>query len=60
MLSSWPSLNTVLILSRARSVSHQSVWSLACQDHVAGGHAGVGAVSLGGADGSSVFCYSSV
>ena len=45
-----------LIPSRARSVCHQlrraghhSVWSLACQDHVAGGHAGVGVVSLGGA-----------
>ena len=37
------------IPSRARSVCHQlrkdgyhSVWSLACQDQVAGGHAGVG------------------
>ena len=46
-----------LILSRARSVSvtnirrarHHSVWSLACQVHVAGGHAEVGVVSLGGA-----------
>ena len=45
-----------LIPSRARSVCHQlrrashhSVWSPACQDHVAGGHAGVGVVSLGGA-----------
>ena len=45
-----------LILSRARSICHQlrraghhSVWSPACQDHVAGGHAGVGVVSLGGA-----------
>ena len=45
-----------LIPSRARSVchqlrkaGHQSVWSPACQDHVAGGHAGVGVVSLGGA-----------
>ena len=44
-----------LIPSRARSVSHQlrkvghqSVWSPACQDQVAGRHAGVG-VSLGGA-----------
>ena len=26
-----------------------SVWSPACQDQVAGGHAGVGVVSLGGA-----------
>ena len=45
-----------LIPSRGRSVSHQlrkaghqSVWSPACQDQVAGGHAGVGVVSLGGA-----------
>ena len=45
-----------LIPSRARSVCHQlrraghhSVWALACQDRVAGGHAGVGVVSLGGA-----------
>ena len=44
------------IPSRARSVCHQlrraghhSVWSFACQDQVAGGHAGVGVVSLGGA-----------
>ena len=28
---------------------HHSVWSPACQDHVAGGHAGVGVVSPGGA-----------
>ena len=42
-----------LILSRARSVcqqlrgaGYQSVWS-ACQDQVAGGHAGVGVVRLG-------------
>ena len=45
-----------LIPSRARSVCHRlrraghySVWALACQDQVAGGHAGVGVVSLGGA-----------
>ena len=45
-----------LIPSRARSVGHQlrkagfhSVWAPACQDRVAGGHAGVGVVSLGGA-----------
>ena len=49
MLSSWHRL----IPSRARSVCHQlrkagyqSVWSPACQDRVAGGHAGVGVVSL--------------
>ena len=28
---------------------HQSVWVPACQDRIAGGHAGVGVVSLGGA-----------
>ena len=45
-----------LIPSRARSICHQlrraghhSVWALACQDRVAGGHAGVGVVGLGGA-----------
>ena len=45
-----------LIPSRARSIchqlrkaGHQSVWVPACQDQVAGGHAGVGVVSLGGA-----------
>ena len=45
-----------LIPSKAPSVGHflckaghQSVWSPACQDQVAGGHAGVGVVSLGGA-----------
>ena len=45
-----------LIRARARSVGHQlrkagyhSVWAPACQDSVAGGHAGVGVVSLGGA-----------
>ena len=56
-----------LIPSRARSVGHllrkagyQSVWAPACQDEVAGGHAGVGVVSLGGALLSlPSFCYSS-
>ena len=45
-----------LIPSSSRSVCHQlrraghcSIWALACQDQVAGGHAGVGVVSLGGA-----------
>ena len=45
-----------LIPSRARSVGHQlrkaghhSVWAPACQDRIAGGHAGVGVISLGGA-----------
>ena len=31
------------------------MWSPACQDHVAGGHAGVGVVSLGGASPFSSF-----
>ena len=45
-----------LIPSRARSICHQlhraghhSVWAPACQDKIAGGHAGVGVISLGGA-----------
>ena len=45
-----------VIPSRAQSVGHllrraghQSVWATACQDKVAGGHAGVGVVSLGAA-----------
>ena len=45
-----------LIPFRARSVCHQlrkaghhSVWAPACQDKIAGGHAGVGVISLGGA-----------
>ena len=45
-----------LIPSRAWSICHQlrravhhSVWAPACQDQVAGGHAGVGVVGLGGA-----------
>ena len=45
-----------LIPSRARSVcyqrrkaGHHSVWAPACQDKIAGGHAGVGVISLGGA-----------
>ena len=45
-----------LIPSLARSVCHQlrsaghhSVWAPACQDKIAGGHAGVGVISLGGA-----------
>ena len=44
-----------LIPSRVRSIGHhprkaghQSVRSPACQDQVAGGHAGAGVVSLGG------------
>ena len=58
----------MLIPSRARSVchqlrkaGHQSVSSPACQDQVAGGHAGVGMVSLGVAPlCSPIFCHSSV
>ena len=45
-----------LIPSRARSICHQlrragfhSVWAPACQDRIAGGHAGVGVACLGGA-----------
>ena len=45
-----------LIPSRARSIGHQlrraghhSIWAPACQDKIAGGHAGVGIISLGGA-----------
>ena len=45
-----------LIPSRARSICHQlrkaghhSVLAPACQDKIAGGHAGVGVISLGGA-----------
>ena len=45
-----------LVPSRARFVGHQlrrpghhSVWAPACQDRIAGGHAGVGVISLGGA-----------
>ena len=34
---------------RLRKAGYQSVWSPACQDQVAGGHAGVGVVSQGGA-----------
>ena len=52
-----------LIPSRARSICHQlrkagyqSVWSPACQDQVAGGHAGVGVVSLGGPCWLAQFC----
>ena len=45
-----------LIPSRARSIchhlrraGHHSIWARACQDKIAGGHAGVGVISLGGA-----------
>ena len=57
-----------LIPARARSVCYQlrragchSAWA-ACQDQVAGGHAGVGVVSLGGSPLSlpSFLCYSSI
>ena len=37
------------VCHRLRRAGHYSVWAPACQDQVAGGHAGVGVVSLGGA-----------
>ena len=37
------------VCHQLRKAAHQSVWSLACQDQVPGGHAGIGVVSLGGA-----------
>ena len=37
------------VCHQLRKAGHQSVWSPACQDQVAGGQAGVGGVSLGGA-----------
>ena len=37
------------ICRQLRRAGYQSVWSPACQDQVAGGHAGVGVVCLGGA-----------
>ena len=57
-----------LIPSRARSVCHQlrraghySVWAPACQDKIAGGHAGVGVISLGGAPSiSPLLCHPSI
>ena len=57
-----------LIPSRARSVrhhlrkaGHQSIWAPACQHKIAGGHAGVGVISLGGAPLSlPSFCHPSV
>ena len=58
----------MLIPSRTRSICHQlrragfhSVWAPACQDRIAGGHAGVGVVSLGGAPPfTSILCHSSI
>ena len=38
-----------LVCHQLRWAGHHSVWSPACQDQVAGGHTGVGVVSLGGA-----------
>ena len=57
-----------LIPSRARSVGlslrkagHHSVWAPACQDKIAGGHAGVGVVSLGWCPFiSAIFCHPSI
>ena len=37
------------ICHQLRKAGHHSVWAPACQDRIAGGHAGVGVVSLGGA-----------
>ena len=45
-----------LISSRVRSIGHL-VWAPACQDQVAGGHAWVGVVSLGGAACFTYFRY---
>ena len=56
-----------LIPSGTRSICHQlpgpgyqSVCSPACQDQVAGGHAGVGVVSFGGAPVALPSCATSV
>ena len=56
-----------LIPSIPRSVRHQlrraghhSVWAPACQDKIAGCHAGVGVISLGGAPLSLLLCHCSV
>ena len=35
------------VCHQLREAGHQSVWSPSCQDQVAGGHTGVGVVSLG-------------
>ena len=41
-----------------RRAGYQSVWSPASQDQVAGGHAGVSVVSLGGAPVAfALLCY---
>ena len=49
------------ICHQLRKAGHHSVWAPACQDRIAGGHAGVGVVSLGGAPLSlPSFCHSSV
>ena len=37
------------ICHQLRRAGHHSVWAPACQNQVAGGHAGVGVISLGGA-----------
>ena len=37
------------ICHQLRKAGHHSVWAPACQDWIAGGHAGVGVVCLGGA-----------
>ena len=52
-----------LIPARVRSVGHQlraAVWAPACQDHIVGGHAGVGIVSPGGAPLAALLVFGSV
>ena len=56
VLSPWRLLSTGFFPARPRSVGHQlrkadrrSVWAPACQDQLAGGHAGTGVISPGGA-----------
>ena len=45
LIPSW----AMSVCHQLRKAGYQSVWSPACQDQVAGGHARVGVVSLGGA-----------
>ena len=42
-------LSSLLICHQLCDAGHHSVWAPACQDRIAGGHAGVGVISLGGA-----------
>ena len=68
MLCSWLLLSTgysllglgLSVINSARLVI-TLFWAPACQDKVAGGHAGVGVISLGGASPfSAILCHSSV